>query len=69
MGDGGVMILNLNHDQHEALQELVSRAVADLSHEIADTDNFEYRDMLRSRRERLKEVSRQLEAEDHPAPA
>ena len=63
------MILNLNQDQHQALRELVSHAVADLSHEIADTDNFEYRDMLRRRRERLKEVSRQLDPDDDRAPA
>jgi flagellar biosynthesis/type III secretory pathway M-ring protein FliF/YscJ len=62
------MLLNLNHDQQEALRELVSRAVADLSPEIADTDNFEYRDMLRARRERLKEIADQLEADDHSAP-
>jgi len=62
------MILDLNHDQHDALRQLVSHAVADLSHEIADTDNFEYRDMLRSRRERLKQISDQLEADEHSAP-
>jgi len=61
------MILDLSHDQREVLRELVANAVADLSPEIADTDNWEYRVMLRSRRERLKEISDQLEADHRSA--
>jgi hypothetical protein len=63
------MILNLNDDQHEALSNLISNSVADLSHEIADTDNWEYRAMLRGRRDRLREISGQLDSGDRPLPS
>jgi CBS domain-containing protein len=38
------------------LRTLLDDALRDLSHEIADTDNAEFRDMLRRRRERLQRV-------------
>jgi len=61
------MILSFHNDQHEALKELVSHAVADLRHGIADTDNWEYRAMLRSRRDRITEISGHLDADEHRA--
>ncbi|MDQ6615758.1 MAG: hypothetical protein M3083_13725 [Actinomycetota bacterium] len=63
------MILNLDDEQHEALSKLVSDSVADLSYEIAATDNWEYREMLRGRRDRLTEISVQLESADSPLPS
>ncbi len=69
VGGANFMNLTLDSDQHEALRELVTHAVADLSPEIAATDNWEYRAMLRSRRDRLREISAQLEAEQHRTPS
>ena len=63
------MTLNLDDEQHKALSELVSHSVADLSHEIADADNWEYREMLRGRRDRLAEISAQLESADSALPS
>lgn len=54
------MDLFLNHDEVDELRALLDAALADLSHEIADTDNWEYRQHLRARRERLATVRRQL---------
>jgi hypothetical protein len=54
------MQLFLDGDQVDELRDLLQGAVADLSHEIADTDNWEYRKRLRQRRDRLEAVRRQL---------
>jgi hypothetical protein len=54
------MQLFLDGDQVGELRDLLQGAVADLSHEIADTDNWEYRKRLRQRRDRLEAVRRQL---------
>jgi hypothetical protein len=54
------MQLFLDGDQVGELRDLLQGAVADLSHEIADTDGWEYRKRLRLRRDRLEAVRRQL---------
>ena len=58
------MQLFLRNDEAVELHDLLRGALADLSHEIADTDSWEYRKLLRQRRYRLEAVRRQLS----PAP-
>ncbi len=56
------MNLVLSSDQVDELRILMDGALGDLSHEIADTDNWENRKQLRARRERL----RALRGRDRP---
>jgi hypothetical protein len=58
------MQLLLRNDEAVELHDLLRGALADLSHEIADTDSWEYRKLLRQRRDRLEAVRRRLS----PAP-
>ncbi len=53
---GSGMRLTLRDGDLAELRTLLDDALRDLSHEIADTDNAEFRDMLRERRERLQRV-------------
>jgi len=48
------MQLELTDDDAGALQEVLDMAVRDLSMEIADTDNAEFRRGLTARRDRLQ---------------
>ncbi len=50
------MLIELTEAQRAALQELLRTSLADLSSEIADTDNPGYRSGLRERREALQSV-------------
>jgi hypothetical protein len=50
------MMIELTEAQQAELQQLLRGALADLSSEIADTDNPSYRDGLRDRREVLQSV-------------
>ena len=56
------MSLDLDETEATALLEVVDSAIADLSPEIADTDNAEYRSMLRQRRELLRSIQAKLVA-------
>jgi hypothetical protein len=56
------MDLDLDETQATALLEVIDSAIADLSPEIADTDNAEYRSMLRQRRELLRSIQAKLVA-------
>lgn len=47
------MTLELNEEEAAELQALLDAAISDLSPEIADTDNPNFRAMLRQRRDRL----------------
>ncbi|MGC8470822.1 MAG: cyclic nucleotide-binding/CBS domain-containing protein [Acidimicrobiales bacterium] len=53
---GSGMHLALRDGDLAELRTLLDDALRDLSHDIADTDNAEFRDMLRTRRERLQRV-------------
>jgi len=55
------MDLELNHDQAEELRSLLDTALGDMSHEIAATDNAQYREQLRQRRDLLTTIRRSLE--------
>jgi hypothetical protein len=50
------MNIELTEPQRAELQELLRGSLADLSSEIADTDNPSYRNGLRERREMLQSV-------------
>ena len=56
------MNLQLTREQAEELAELLETCLRDLSVEIADTTNPDYRDKLRARRDRLTEVDDALRA-------
>ena len=53
------MQLSLSPDELDALRRLLDEALGDLSFEIADTENPDYRAHLRDRRDRLTSI-RQL---------
>jgi hypothetical protein len=58
------MEIRLDDSQVTELRQLLSGALSELSSEIANTDNAEYRRTLRERREHLERLRRQLEAGD-----
>jgi len=55
------MNIELTESQRTEMQELLRGSLADLSSEIADTDNPSYRNGLRERREVLESVLSQLD--------
>jgi hypothetical protein len=50
------MLIELTEEQCAELQRLLESSLGDLSSEIADTDNAEYREGLRQRRSVLESV-------------
>lgn len=54
------MDISLTDDEAGELKELLEQTLGDLSPEIADTDNVDYRRMLRNRRELLESVYKRL---------
>lgn len=52
--------LSLTPDQSEALRGALESYLSDMSVEIADTDRMEFREMLKAKRELLREVLDQL---------
>jgi hypothetical protein len=55
------MLIELTEAQCAELQRLLEWSLGDLSTEIADTDNAEYREVLRERRAILESVLFQLD--------
>jgi len=55
------MLIELTEVQCAELQRLLESTLSDLSSEIADTDDAEYRDSLRDRRTVLESVLFQLD--------
>ena len=55
------MVIELTEAQRTELQQLLQASLADLSSEIADTDNASYRSGLRDRRAVLESVLALLE--------
>ena len=60
------MLLDLSDALAEELHGTLGELVREMSSEIADTDNPNYRGELKARRERLREILAQLE--DSKAP-
>ena len=52
--------LELEPDELDVVREVLTSAISDLSPEIADTDNFEYREALKAKREVLRGVVARL---------
>jgi hypothetical protein len=57
------MLIELTEAQQAELRELLRATLADLSSEIADTDNATYRQRLRERRTILESVRTLLDGE------
>jgi hypothetical protein len=55
------MVIELTEEQCAELQRLLESSLGDLSTEIADTDNAQYREGLRERRTVLESVLYQLD--------
>jgi hypothetical protein len=55
------MVIELTEEQCSELQRLLEASLGDLSSEIADTDNPQYREGLRQRRTVLESVLYQLD--------
>ena len=53
--------LDLDDQEKEILDETLRSYLSDLSYEIADTDNQDYRDQLKSRRAVLEKIKATLE--------
>jgi len=56
------MLADLKPQEHELLLELLTRELADLGPEIRHTDDREFRDELRERRELVRQLIERLEA-------
>jgi len=52
--------LDLNDKQQEILREILDSAVSDLRYEIADTDNSEFKDNLKVRRDEVAAILEKL---------
>jgi hypothetical protein len=55
------MLIELNETQCAELQRVLEQSLGDLSTEIADTDNPQYREGLRERRAVLESILYQLD--------
>lgn len=55
------MRLELQREQAEELDALLDITLRDMSHEIADTDNFEFRAGLSARRDKLRAIKESLD--------
>ena len=60
-GEGESMVIELTEEQCAELQRLLEETLGDLSTEIADTDNPQYREGLRQKRAVLESVLYQLD--------
>ena len=61
--------LDLTPEDVNILIETLESAISDLRMEVADTDNVEYRAMLKNRERVLKQVLLLLKTAPHPHPA
>jgi len=53
--------LNLTPEQSEILKETLNSFLSDLRMEIADTDNFDFKQMLKKKRELLEGILAMLD--------
>lgn len=54
--------LDLDEKERQALSEALKDYLSDLSYEIADTDNMEFRESLKTKRDLLQKVLDAVEA-------
>jgi hypothetical protein len=55
--------LDLTSEEHDILSHLLEDALSDLRMEIADTDLFDYREMLKRRKAAIAKVLATMEAQ------
>jgi hypothetical protein len=55
------MTLNINEPERELLLEILKAAHSSLVDELVHTDAFEYKEMLKQKLERLKELESRVE--------
>jgi hypothetical protein len=55
--------LNLSEDEMLVLKDLVETCLADLREEIHSTDNLDYKEMLKKRREIVIKLQQEIEKE------
>jgi hypothetical protein len=55
------MQLELTDEAADDLKDVLDSTISDLSPEIAGTDNYEYRELLKAKRERLQALRAQLD--------
>lgn len=63
-----LMKLELSAEQAELLQRVLSEFVSDMRMEVAGTDSFEYRQMLKHDEELLRTLLRDLQPARQPVP-
>jgi hypothetical protein len=54
--------LDLTDEEHEILVQLLEESLSDLRMEIADTDLYDYREMLKRRKEAIMKVLQAAQA-------
>jgi len=54
--------LELSKDDAVVLRETLESVLKDLSYQIADTDNSEFREQLKKRRDALKNIASMLDS-------
>lgn len=59
--------INLSTEEREMLSEVLQSYLADLRYEIADTDTYRFKTMLKHRKEVMSNVLKTLEMEVQPA--
>ena len=52
--------IELTDDENKTLSALLESAVSDLGYEIADTDNFDYRNGLKAKKETVSAILERL---------
>ena len=55
--------LDLDDEEKQALSQALKSYLSDLSYEIADTDNMEFREQLKAKRDVLQKVMDALDSE------
>jgi hypothetical protein len=61
MKGGGEMRIDLSEEEAKILRETLSGEISELGLEIADTDQKDFREMLKGRKQILKSVMSKLE--------
>jgi len=58
-----MVYIQLNEEERTMLLQLLDTCVSDLRQEIADTDNYNFKNMLKQRREVLLKLTQALQSD------
>jgi len=58
-----MVYIQLNEEERTMLLQLLETCVSDLRQEIADTDNYNFKNMLKQRREVLLKLTQALQSD------